>query len=277
MLRMLRIILLISLTVNAQQYNLTEEIGSFSSAVCFDINAAGYIYVCDSESNEIYKLSPKGKVVKSVGGYGWQAEAFDYPVDIFASTLNVYISDYNNHRIQMFDKDLNFLSEFKATNSNDSYSFAYPKSCSISNQGDMFILDGDNQRILKYDINGNFMSEIGNTDAGEYALNEPNNLAISNFPKLFVTDKNFIKVFDVFGNGLTIMNPNLENPKVAINGSILTVNDKHQIKFINLSRKSNDFQIFAPQNLGEDIEEAIVIDNVIYILTPQKIYKYEHQ
>ncbi len=161
----LKILLMFPFIVLPQKIQQVAEIGDFYQASSFSINAAGFIYVTDAGANEIIKLDTLGNELISIGGYGWSESAFDEPVDIFATTLNLYVADKNNHRIQFFDKDLNYLSEFGTNDiDNPDYAFAYPTSCATSNQGDFYILDSDNLRVLKYDLNGNFLIEIGNHD-----------------------------------------------------------------------------------------------------------------
>ncbi len=60
-------------------------------------------------NNEIVKLDTLNNALKSIGGYGWSNSTFDEPVDIYATDLRVYVTDKNNNRVQVFDKDLNFL------------------------------------------------------------------------------------------------------------------------------------------------------------------------
>ncbi len=275
MIRTLCIVFLLNIVYQAQSSGLQEVIGDFTDASCFDINAAGFIFICDSETNEVYKLSPAGITLKTIGGYGWSASAFDNPVDIFATTLNVYVTDQNNHRIQIFDKDLNFLSSFTTSSREDErYKFAYPRSCIVSNQGDLFVLDGDNQRVLKYDLRGNFILEIGNTDAGEFALDDPQDIAVSNSTNLYIADGDIIKVFDVFGSGLARLNSGLSEPKLTIQDNILTISSELKIKYLNLRNQSAGFKNFDPHLDGTLIRKAIVTDYAIYVLIPDKILKY---
>jgi hypothetical protein len=114
---MLILLIISSLPVNGQELILLQEIGSFQSASSIAINQAGFIYVSNAGSNEIVKMDTLGNVIRTIGGYGWSASAFDYPIKIFANTLNVYVADRNNDRIQIFDKDLNYLSEISSRKS----------------------------------------------------------------------------------------------------------------------------------------------------------------
>ncbi|PKL89646.1 MAG: hypothetical protein CVV23_04020 [Ignavibacteriae bacterium HGW-Ignavibacteriae-2] len=262
----------------SQTFLFENEIGRFTSASSFSINSAGFIYVTDISKNEVLKLDRKGKVLKSVGGFGWGNESFDNPIDVNANMLNVYVTDHNNNRIQFFDKDLNFLFEFNSKNiENNRYAFAYPKSCVVSNQGDMFVLDGDNQRILKFNTKGNFVSEIGNTDSGEYALDNPKKLAISNDGKLFVSDGQMVKVFDYFGTGIIKINSELKNANLNVSGFILTINDNNKIKLLDLLKGDNKFVEFIPKESDEDIVSSIAINNYLYVLTPTCILIYSYK
>lgn len=160
---------LLTSLVFSQELVLDYQIGNFSKAESFSLAQNQFIYVTDSETNEVYKLDLSGNILKFIGGYGWSESAFDSPVDIFASTLNVYVTDKNNDRVQFFDKDLNYISQFGSDRiDNYQYEFRYPTSAVISPLGDLFILDSDNSRILKFDLNGNFSLEVGNYDAGNF-------------------------------------------------------------------------------------------------------------
>ena len=145
--------LFISFSALSQTFIYQYSIGKFKNASAFTITAAGILYVADASSDEIYKLDTLGNNLKDVGGYGWDEGAFDHPVDVFANPLSVYVTDKNNHRIQRFDKDLNFISLlYTRENDNPAERFGYPLSAVTSNQGDLFILDSENKRILKFDL-----------------------------------------------------------------------------------------------------------------------------
>ena len=124
-------------------------------------------------------------------------------MDVFANPLSVYVSDKNNHRIQKFDKDLNFISLLYTRESdNPAERFGYPLSAVTSNQGDLFILDSENKRILKFDLFGHFVLNFGGFDSGNYALVNPEKMVVSPSNTLFVLDGKKIVVFDQYGNGV---------------------------------------------------------------------------
>ncbi len=262
----------------AQEFELLGKIGDFESATAFFITPTGFIFISDAERNEIAKYDTSGRKITSIGGYGWNESSFDEPVDIFATTLDVYVTDKNNHRIQIFDKDLNYLSSFSSQRyESTEYEFAFPISCATSNQGDLFILDSDNSRLLKFNLTGDFLTDIGGIDAGEYTLDNPNKLAISSDSKIYISDSNRIIVFDLFGTGLLKFKTPLDNPNINITFDYLSANDKTKIRIINLKNPSKVIIEFSAQNheLEEEIIEASLFDNKLFILTGQSIVKFK--
>jgi len=261
----------------AQNLNYIGSFGKFSNANSFSINPAGIIFAADNEKNEIYKIDTLGITLKSIGGYGWGESAFDDPADIFATTLNIYVTDRNNHRVQIFDKDLNYLSQFKTNESeNENLQFAYPSCASVSNQGDLYILDSDNTRILKYGLSGNFLQQIGGNDAGEYSLSNPINFAISDDGKLFVIDNDKIFVFDQYGTGLAKIEMGIEAYNLSIGRNKILLNSVDQIKIIDFNNPQNGFKIFDSAQLQIDspIKEAIIFNYKLYVLTGSTIHVY---
>jgi DNA-binding beta-propeller fold protein YncE len=192
--------LLIGTVIFPQKFQLGNKIGRFVNASSFYINSAGFIYVSDINTDEITVLDTLGNLVKNIGGYGWRQSAFDNPADIFADALKVYIADKNNHRIQRFDKNLNFNFQILTRQSEvEQEQFGYPLSAVMSNQGDIFILDSENSRIVKFDIFGNFLQNFGGYDYGNYALQKPAQLAVSMQNNIYVIDGNQVIIFDQYG------------------------------------------------------------------------------
>jgi len=260
----------------AQTFVQSGQIGAFRSANSLSVNPAGYIYVADAGSNEIIKLDTLGKVIKSIGGYGWTESSFDDPSDVYASTLNVFVSDKNNNRVQLFDKDLNFLSQFSTQNSNDEkITFRYPTSSVVSTQGDLFILDSDNNRILKFNSRGDFQAAIGSYDAGTFSLMNPKQFTIAN-DQLLVLDSQFLFIFDLYGNGVRKIKLPFEPININSLFHNICLNDKSKI--VLLEETDLDFVNFIPVNFIPKIEveiiDAILFNEKLYLLTKNSIMIY---
>ena len=215
---LITIILIFSKTV-AQESQINQAIYLFTitgdsisgiqlkGALGLSVDLSGAIYISDTENNRILKFNSDGKLIKSIGGFGWEKEQFYTPHDICAgSALDVFVADYNNHRIQRYDKDLNYIfSLYSDENWEEAFQFAYPKSVAVSIHGDLFIIDGENTRLLKLNSFGEPEMSFGDFSEGKGRLIDPVQITMSPKDRMYVSDGgvNKIVVFDYFGNYLS--------------------------------------------------------------------------
>ena len=249
------LILILNPVCLSQHFNYERSIGEFKNATSFYINAAGVVFVTDDLTDEVYQLDTLGNVFLSIGGFGWQIDSFDDPVDVFADALKVLVTDRNNNRIQRFDKNLNFIFEFK-TEDNDieAERFRYPLSAVPSNLGDVFILDSDNIRILKFDPFGNYIQDIGGYDYGSFTLSNPKQLAISMDNNIYVLDGDVIFIFDNYGTALGLIEAEEQLIGIRIIFNWLTTNTKEKIYFSNLKSSEEKLIEAILNGFEEDLE-----------------------
>lgn len=273
---LLHIFLIFTLTqpyIIAQTFEYHSSIGKFRKASSFYISASGIIYITDSGSNQVTSLDTLGNVLESTGGYGWAEETFDDPVDVFATPLSIYVADKNNHRIQRFDRNLNFISSLSTRNrENEEAKFGYPLSCTVSNQGDLYILDSENQRVVKFDLFGNFVQNFGGFDAGNYQLNKPKSMAVSPDNTLYIIDESGIVIFDSFGNGIGRIELNVKPVALRIIFDDLSFNSDNRI--FNYHLRSESTEILEVMFAGieiKDIRSSFIYNQRLYILVPDKI------
>lgn len=269
----MRIILLLfafSINIAAQNFEYNKTAGKFRNANSFYINPAGFIYVSCVNENKIFKLDTLGNVLKEIGGYGWDKAAFDFPADIFATPLNIYVTDKNNNRIQWFDKDLNFISQLQTRDSRDEkIKFAYPLGSAVSSQGDLYVLDSENNRVLKFDMFGNFLTEIGGLDAGKFRINRPLAFVLSGNTVFVLDDKGKrIVLFDQFGNGVNIFPLDKKADNISSSEGKILLNNKSEIFLFDQSSGK-----ISTVNSGcrETIRDVFLFGKKLFILTPTKI------
>jgi DNA-binding beta-propeller fold protein YncE len=275
--KLLLILTIATSSLLAQSFNFIKEFGNFKESSALSVTQGYNIYVSDMDKNEIYKFDNSGRQISSIGGYGWDIEAFDEPIDIFATPLNIYVADKNNNRIQIFDRELNFLSLFKThENEAQEFSFSYPTCAAISTNGDLLILDSDNSRILKYDLNGNYLQQIGNYDAGSYKLNDPVKFSISRDGRIFVLDGNEIFIFDQFGTGISKIRISEDVNNISIYDFNLTLTSDKKIFTIDLRNVANGFVEFNPAEITENeiITDSAFFNDKLFILTSKRILEY---
>ena len=261
----------------SQVYQFEKSIGSFKNASSFYVNPAGFIYITDTTTDEIIAIDTSGNVLREIGGYGWSESAFDNPADVFADALKVYVADKNNHRIQRFDKNLNYIFQISTRESEiEQEQFGYPLSAVMSNQGDVFILDSENSRIVKFDIFGNFVQNFGSYDYGDYALQEPLQLAVSPQNNIFVIDGNEIIIFDQYGNGVgkALGKENFKSIRIIYEWMIVTTDDK--IFAANLKSPEVNLKEVKLEETPDNIElvSALIFNNKLYLLSEKKIFVF---
>jgi DNA-binding beta-propeller fold protein YncE len=261
-------------SICAQSYFFSDQIGNFKNASSFTYSPAGFIYVTDAGTDEIYKLDTLGNVLKSAGGYGWDPGLFDDPSAIYANPLSVYVCDKNNHRVQRFDKDLNYIWLLSTRNSDTTDErFGYPLGCTVSQQGDLYILDSENKRIVKFDLFGNFLLNFGGYDAGAYSLTAPQSIAISNDNSLYAADGKQIIIFDQYGSGSGIIKSEVELKSINITFNKLTTNSDSAVYFCNLKLPDLVLSklILSGIDKTPEITGSFILNNKLYLLTKETI------
>ena len=256
------------------------SVGSFERATRIFTRTQGAIYVLDADLNKIFVFSDITQPPKSIGGFGWSAGSFDKPTGIATDGINLYVSDYGNHRIQRFDRNLNYLSSFSTRDTSDVVSrFGYPLDVALSELGDLFILDGENLRILKFNPQNFFERSFGDINAGKGKLQNPIRLVVTT-SRIFVGEQTRIVVFDYFGNYLSSIGDGVVS---ALSGFALLENGFLIVSSDTLLWFSHDgiFQKSIPLSrliTGERIEriqDIASIGNRLFILSPRRIHVFK--
>lgn len=259
----------------SQDYQLTNQFGAFSEATSFALSPQGYFYVADNGSDEIYKIDSLGSKLIAFGGYGWGNGQFDFPIDVSLNALNIFVTDRNNHSVQQFDKDLNFISRlYTRDGENSDAAFGFPISADISSMGDLFILDSENKRILKFDLFGKFIQQFGGFDAGEFSIKNPKKLIVTGNNNVMVLDGKSLIIFDIFGNGITKapLPENFTSIDKYYNTITLTGDSSIYVYSFELNKLSFR-KLLLPVLPGSIVFNAsLAFENKVYALTNNSIY-----
>jgi len=201
---------LLQLTLNAQSnWEVSREIkieglDNGFELTKFDVSQSGEFYALDQLNNKLIRISRNGKIAGFIGGFGWQEEQFDSPSDIWVTSLDVFVSDRNNHRIQRYDRELNFISILDGSGGFGEGEFEYPGSVAQSARGNLYVSDSFNAKLLKYSLKGNFLLEFGGIGYLEGNIIEPGSIGITPNENVIVADitRNVLLYYDEFGNYL---------------------------------------------------------------------------
>ena len=270
-------IIFFSTTIFCQTYIFNYSFGKFTSASAFSITASGFIYIADDGDDSLIKLDTLGNVIKEIGGYGWSESAFDTPSDIIANSLNVYVCDKQNHRVQSFDKDLNFISELSTRErDNPEERFGYPLSCALSSMGDLYVLDSENIRVLKFDLFGNYIQNFGGFDWGIFSLKNPKKLAVNSDNSVLVLDDSVLVIYDQFGNGKDKINLGNTFTSLKISSGSLILNNENEIYMGSFGIGENILSKIDLIGSEERLKilSCSVFNNKLYVLTPNEIFVF---
>ena len=191
--------------------------GLFKDPTAIDYSNDGRLFICDRGNQRIQVFDLQGNFRINIGGFGWEKEKFDGPLDVWArSTINIYVADYNNQRVQRFDKDLNFIGSKESNpGSEERFQFREVLSVAYSPQGDLFILDAGDYKVIKFSSQGQGDVAFGYYESGRGQLTDPVQLDVSSDHRIFVSDKEAKAVFiyDYFGNFMNkIEHPRFQQP-----------------------------------------------------------------
>lgn len=262
---------------------LVEEytLGAFQHAVRVDMSAQGWIYVIDADRNSVSLFRDKISSPITVGGYGWTSTAFDGPRGIATDGINVYIADHGNHRIQRFDRNLNFISTFftRDTTILDAR-FGYPSGVAISRFGDFFILDEENIRIVKFSAQSQFERTFGSLGDERGKLQHPLKILLSPDDHVYVLEPNKIIVYDYFGNYVRTFGVGvLHNAKGFAVGSEKTVVVTSDTLYW-FSKQGDLAGAMPAKNILSsaplrNIEDVAVVRDRLYLLTAEKVFVFK--
>ena len=176
--------------------------GQFQDPYYIAIDRNDNIYV--TSEHKLQKFNRNGKFVKSVGSgsKGSKPGEFDTPRGVKVHQNQVYVCDFHNHRIQLFDLELLFITSF-GTEGSGQGQFDRPEDLAFDSQGNIYVSEYGNNRVQVLDPNGRYLRQFGNKN-GPGKLNDPEGIHIAH-DCVYVSDceNHRIAVFQLSGAFLT--------------------------------------------------------------------------
>ena len=237
MLKILPLFILLSHFLFGQEFIEERRIGGEEADVKFNnpraiaIAQDGLVYVVDTGNNVIHTFNNSGQLQRTYGGFGFRNDQFDRPVDIWLrDLLNIYIADYNNQRVQRYNRTMHFISSLTSDDSSPAeFQFLEVGGCALNSQNDLFVLDGGENKIIKFNRRGQPERSFGGYESGEGQLQEPAQMDIVNNKYLVVTDRNrkALIIFDFFGNFINCISmPDFKSPAgIAVDNERIFIAD----------------------------------------------------
>lgn len=128
----------------------------------------------------VLKFDKNGKFIKSWGGKGKEPGKFDVAHGLaFDAKGQLWVTDRENQRIQIFDTNGNFIKEIKYA--------GLPCSLDIGSQN-IYMVNGFAGQLLKLDLDGKVLAATGKPGKGVGEFGEAHVLAVSQKGDIYVAD-----------------------------------------------------------------------------------------
>ncbi|WP_166542072.1 S-layer homology domain-containing protein [Paenibacillus lutrae] len=177
-------------------------LGEFYYPAGMAVDSMDNVYVADSENHRIQKLDAASGVWSAWGKSGGQSGTglgeFYYPSGVAVNSMgNVYVADYENHRVQKLDAASGVWSEWGKSGSGLG-EFQYPSGVTVDSVGNVYVSDVANHRIQKLTESTGIWTAWGKSGGGEgVALGEfsyPTGLTVDSYDNVYVTDENNYRI-----------------------------------------------------------------------------------
>ena len=148
------------------------------------LNKADNVYV--TSQHKLQKFSTNGDILKCIGGMGRSEREgeFNDPRGLAIYDDQLYVCDRKNHRIQVFDLDLNYKRSI-GTLGDQNGELEEPIDVKFDNAGKMYIADFGNKRVQVMHTSGQFRQMIGQNR--EHKVGLPAGIHVSG-DKVYVSD-----------------------------------------------------------------------------------------
>ena len=253
-----------------------KTIGNFIDAQAFSIDAFGNIYIVDAGGPGIVKFNQHGDSVRSIVALGREHDQFDGPMDVDASLTNsVAVADRNNHRIEIYSKDLIWQASIGGHEPGSKIQFGFPLAVRAAQAGNYFVIDGENKRLVT--IQPGIGSQQIITTSGTESASEMNPLSLT------LGGNEFSAVADASSGSLIVFNnAYLPQSQVRYSGVMDAKLFTHEKSVFAFAAKASVIRIFDADDLayqgslslpaGTNHAIAIAVyKGSYYILTKEKI------
>ena len=109
-----------------------------------------------SSQHKLQKFTGRDELIKCSGEKGKKEGQFDVPRGLTLYDNGVYVCDSYNHRIQIFDLDLNFVRSI-GSHGQGRGQFNAPYDITFDTAGNMYVADWGNRRVQVISKSGHFI------------------------------------------------------------------------------------------------------------------------
>jgi len=186
---------------------------NFNSPTGIEVDLNGNIYVSDRLNDRVQVFEPDGmgsfRFRTSFGSTGSGDGQFSRPRSIaLDSDGNVYVADFSNDRVQVFEPDGTGGFQFRLKfGVNGSGELDNPSGIDLDPDGNVYVVDSNNDRVQVFEPDGlggfQFKTAFGSFGSGEGEFIVPAGIALDINGNVYVVDTadNRVQVFEPDGLG----------------------------------------------------------------------------
>ena len=169
--------------------------GQFSTpyGVAFDAN--NHLYVTDQCNHRVQKFDITGTYLFQFGSRGSGNGQLQNPLGITVHDGKLYVGEYNNHRISVFQLDGQFSHIIGSGH------LKYPWYIAVSSNDQLLVANYGHHCISIFTLDGNYVGKFGTQGTGRGQLSGPIGIATDMYSFIIVTEFNNgrVSIFDKDG------------------------------------------------------------------------------
>ena len=153
------------------------------------------LYVVDTGNDQVMVFDADTyKLLRKIGTSGHKHTltdpgTFSQPTHVaLDGDGNVYVTDTLNNRVEIFDADGQFISEFGKAGDGPGF-FARPKGIAVDCDGHIWVVDGAQSRVQVFDREGRLLSYFGEVGPYPGQFNAPYDIAIDKKNRVLVSEQ----------------------------------------------------------------------------------------
>lgn len=168
--------------------------GQFRAPQGITVDAAGDVWVADSNNNRIQHFDSQGNFINQWGSFGSSNTQFSAPHGVAVGPDgSVYVADTGNYRVQRFDRSGNFINGWPGDGT-PAGAFNLPDGVAVGPDGSVYVSDGNNNRVQKFTADGAPILKWGSTGKGNDQFDSPFGIAVDGEGKVYVADASNLRV-----------------------------------------------------------------------------------
>jgi DNA-binding beta-propeller fold protein YncE len=184
------------------------DAGAFGQPHSVHFGPDGGIWASDPNRNVVYKFSPDGKLLMTLGkpgvrGDNTSRDAFTRPAGLtIAKNGDVFVADgYVNSRIVHFDKNGKLIKIVGGKKGSAAGELSLPHAVAIDSKGQILVGDSDNKRIVVFDSAGTYVTSFPGPSRGGLVITPDDTLYASDVNAGVVTVFRNNQIVDVIRMG----------------------------------------------------------------------------